>query len=50
MGALYLIVSIGFAGVVKEVVSALFGDGTVSEYDYHFAPGVGAVFGSTKLF
>lgn len=45
MGALYVILAIAAAGVVKEIVFAAAGDGTVGEYDYHFAPGVGAVFG-----
>jgi hypothetical protein len=48
MGALYIIIAITLAGVVNELVSAIAGNGTVGEYDYHFAPGVGAVFGASS--
>ena len=46
MGVLYVIVAICAAGVVEELIAALAGNGKVGDYDYHFAPGVGAVFGT----
>lgn len=48
MGALYIIIAIAAAGVVNEIVSTIAGNGMAGEYDYHFAPGVGAVFGSSS--
>ena len=46
MGALYIIGAMVLAGIVKEVVASMAGDGEVGTYDYHFADGVGAVFGT----
>jgi len=46
MGALYIIGAMVLAGLVKEAIAAVAGDGKVAEYDYHFASGVGAVFGT----
>ena len=40
------IAAIVAAGVIDELLSAAAGNGDVSNYDYHFVPGVGAVFGS----
>ena len=46
MGALYIIAGMVLAGLVHNLVSSAAGDGEVGGYDYHFASGVGAVFGS----
>lgn len=46
MGVVYFVAAIVIAGVVDELLSAAAGNGNVSNYDYHFVPGVGAVFGS----
>lgn len=46
MGIVYFICAIVAAGVVDELLSAATGNGDISNYDYHFVPGVGAVFGS----
>ena len=46
MGAIYFILAIATAGTVAEILTAAVGDGDISNYDYHFVPGVGAVFGS----
>ena len=46
MGALYIIGAMVLAGIVSEVFAAAAGDGKVGNYDYHFASGVGAVFGT----
>ena len=48
MGALYIIIAITLAGVVNELVSTIAGNGMAGEYDYHFATGVGAVFGASS--
>ncbi len=48
MGALYIIAGMIVAGAVIDLLATAVGDGKVSEYDYHFAPGVGAVFGAVK--
>jgi hypothetical protein len=45
MGALYIIGAMALAGIVTEVVAAVCGDAEIGQYDYHFAAGVGAVFG-----
>ena len=46
MGALYIIGAMVLAGIVFEAVAAATGNGEVGMYDYHFATGVGAVFGT----
>lgn len=46
MGALYIIGAMVLAGIVKEGIAALAGNAKVGTYDYHFASGVGAVFGT----
>ncbi len=46
MGALYIIGAMVVAGIVYEAVAAATGNGSVGNYDYHFAAGVGAVFGT----
>lgn len=46
MGALYIIAAMVVAGIVSEALAALTGNGKVGNYDYHFASGVGAVFGT----
>lgn len=46
MGALYIIGAMIVAGIVKEAIAAITGDAKVGSYDYHFATGVGAVFGT----
>jgi hypothetical protein len=46
MGALYIIGALALAGIVEEVFAALSGNANVGNYDYHFATGVGAVFGT----
>ena len=46
MGAIYFILAAVAAGFVDEILTSAAGDGDVSNYDYHFVPGVGAVFGS----
>ncbi len=48
MGALYIIAGVIIAGAVIDLFATAAGDDEVSAYDYHFAMGVGAVFGSTK--
>lgn len=48
MGALYIIAGIVAAGVVIDLLTAAVGDEKVENYDYHFAMGVGAVFGATR--
>lgn len=45
MGALYIIGAMALAGVVTEAIAAATGNAEVGQYDYHFATGVGAVFG-----
>ena len=46
MGALYIMGALVAAGFVAQAVAALFGDGEVGTYDYHFADGVGAANGA----
>lgn len=46
MGALYIIAAMVLAGIVSEAIAAMTGNGKVGNYDYHFATGVGAVFGN----
>lgn len=46
MGALYIIVGMVAAGLALDALSAIIGEGKAEEYDYNFALGVGAVFGS----
>ena len=46
MGALYIIGAMVIAGLVSEVLATATGNGKVGNYDYHFATGVGAVFGN----
>ena len=48
MGALYIIGSIVLAGIAFDMFSTLVGEDTAERYDYHFAMGVGAVFGETR--
>ena len=48
MGALYIIGAMALAGIVTEAIAAAAGDPEVGQYDYHFATGVGAVFGERK--
>ena len=48
MGALYVMAGITFVGIVIDLFSTAAGEGEVGTYDYHFAPGVGAVFGSYR--
>lgn len=48
MGALYIIAGIVAAGMVLDLVTSVAGDDKAEKYDYHFAPGVGAVFGSVR--
>lgn len=45
MGALYVIGGIVFVGVIVDFLTTATGNGRVGDYEYHFAPGVGAVFG-----
>ena len=46
MGALYIIAAMVIAGVIDELIAAATGNAEVGNYDYHFASGVGAVFGT----
>ena len=46
MGALYIIGAMVIAGLVAELFATATGNGNVGNYDYHFATGVGAVFGN----
>ena len=48
MGALYIIGSMVLAGIAFDVFSKLLGEDKAERYDYHFAMGVGAVFGEIK--
>lgn len=45
MGALYIIGAMVLAGIVTEIVATVAGESEVGSYDYHYAMGVGAVFG-----
>lgn len=46
MGALYIIGAMIIAGMFAELLATATGNGSVGTYDYHFASGVGAVFGN----
>lgn len=45
MGVFYIIGGVILVGAVIDLLSTATGNGRVGEYEYHFAPGVGAVFG-----
>lgn len=48
MGALYIIGAFAVAGIVEEAFAAATGNAEVGTYDYRFADGVGAVFGTRE--
>ena len=45
MGVFYIIGGVILVGAVIDLLSTATGNGRVGEYEYHFAPGEGAVFG-----